>query len=194
MRILHLISSAGMYGAERMLLSLVSEHRKSKECHVQIAAFKNSGNPHLELAEAAEKEGIDTTVFFCRGQLDFSAIGKLKHCIRKNRIDLIHSHGYKADFYAFFATFRMDIKRVATCHTWYSTSRKMFMYEMLDKKILRRFDAVAAVSRELRCDILKSGLDEHKVQMICNGIDMERFQQPVDTSVFKTEFNLQDKT
>ena len=182
-----------MYGAERMLLSLASEHRKLKECYVQIAVFKNSRNPRLEAAEAAEKAGIDTTVFPCRGQLDFFVIRELRHFIRKNRIELIHSHGYKADFYAFFAAFRMDIKRVATCHTWYSTSRKMFIYEMLDKKILRRFDAVAAVSRELRSDILKSGLDEHKVQVIRNGIDMERFQPRADTAVFETEFDLQDK-
>ena len=59
MKVLHIISSGGLFGAENVVLSLAREHTKQgmKAC---VGVICNEYNPHLELIEEAERHGIKT--------------------------------------------------------------------------------------------------------------------------------------
>ena len=40
----------------------------------------------------------------------------IRAVVRSNEIDLLHTHGYKADIYAYLAARRLNLPSVATCH------------------------------------------------------------------------------
>ena len=69
----------------------------------------------------------------------------------------------------------MNVRHVSTCHNWPSKSIKMRLYESLDKKLLKRFDRVIAVSDPVKDKILNCGMPPAKVKIIQNGINVKKF-------------------
>ena len=59
MKILHIISSGGMYGAEAVILNMSRMLAESGHESV-LGVFANSSNPNLQLHEAAAKEGVES--------------------------------------------------------------------------------------------------------------------------------------
>ena len=167
MRVLHLISSGGFFGAERVVVTLAREQIK-QGLGAYVGVFKNYNNPHLELAQNAHKCNLPVEIFDCKGRFDIKTILSIRYFLRENKIDIIHSHGYKSNFYGLLAALNMNIKRITTCHNWLGTSRKMRFYKWLDKTLLNKFDNVVVVSDVLKKEVLKSEICEEKVKVIYN--------------------------
>ena len=64
MKILHIISSGGMYGAEAVILNL-SRTLNEGPHRSMLGVFSNSSNPNLQLHENATKEGIESYLIPC---------------------------------------------------------------------------------------------------------------------------------
>lgn len=175
MKVLHLISSGGMYGAEAVILNLsriLNEGGHSSE----VAAFSNSANPNLQLHERALQEGIQSHLIPCSGQVDRTALNTVREIVARSGADVVHAHGFKADVYAYLALRRMDLPLVSTCHTWYDTDWLVTLYGRIDRMVLRRFARVVAVSDEVRRQLLAAGVREDRIRMVRNGIDLRPFE------------------
>src|SRR5690349_15620013 len=120
MRILHLISSGGYFGAENMLINLATGLR-DLGVHNVIGVFENLNNPHIEVAERARRNSLRVVAIPCRGKLDRTVIRTLRSHVQHLKIDIIHTHGYKASAYAWLAARKLAIPLVATCHNWTKT-------------------------------------------------------------------------
>jgi glycosyltransferase involved in cell wall biosynthesis len=169
-KILQLHSSSGFFGAENVIANLILELADG-EFQPIMGVFNNIHDPHLELADFAEKHAIETQIFNCRATLDLQTIAALRKYIRDHRIALVHTHGYKSDFYALLATRNMAVPCIATCHPWIKTSRKSVFYSRVDKRILRRFDHIVAIGERVRKEILESGVTQNRISVIDNGIN-----------------------
>ena len=176
MKILQMISSSGMYGAEAVVLNLLRALNEGPHCSL-LSVFSNSSNPNLELHENATKEGVESYLIPCNGQMDRKAITSIRELVQRTGVDVVHAHGYKADIYAFFALRASGVSLVSTCHNWIDSDRKTSLYGMLDRLILRGYARVVAVSEEVRQRLLKSGVKANKVSMIRNGIDLRPFDR-----------------
>ena len=175
MKILQLISSGGMYGAENVVLALARELREMGHSSY-VAIFENAHCPRNEVAEEFEAQGIKVIRIPCRGRWDRKTVHSIRSAIKANEIELIHSHGYKADVYGYFAARRLNIPLVATCHLWTGHNLLVRAYDYIDIRILRRFDAVVAVSDAIAEQGRRSGIDPGKIAVIDNGIDISRYQ------------------
>ena len=173
-KVLHLISSSGFFGAERVVIEL-AEASQQQGIKSFIGVFRNIRNIHIEVAEEAWDKGLQTIIFNCRERLDLRVIKALRGFVRFNKIHIIHSHGYKANIYAFFAALFLHVKRVTTCHNWISSNPKMYLYEILDKLFLKTFDRVVVVSEAIKSEVLHCGISENKIAVITNGINLDRF-------------------
>lgn len=175
MNILHLISSSGFFGAENVLYQLVSELKRFHSVQSIVGVFNNLTDPHLELAEICDKEDIERKVFRCRGKVDLATIVRLRNFIQNREIELVHSHGYKSNIYAYFATFGTKARRMATCHNWIINERKLKWYGVLDRLFLRYFDQIIAVSRDVKNLMTNSGISDRKICIIENGVSLDKF-------------------
>lgn len=174
MKVLHIVSSSGMYGAEAVILNL-SRGLREQGHESSVAIFRNSKNPNLQLHARAVAEGMDAHIIPCSGQVDRSAIGVIREIAAKTGADLIHSHNFKADVYSYLALRNGPVPLVATCHTWYDTDTIVTLYGKIDRFILRRFARVVAVSENVRRRLLQSGVREEKIRYVRNGIDLRPF-------------------
>jgi glycosyltransferase involved in cell wall biosynthesis len=177
MRILHIISSSGMYGAEAVILNL--SRTLNEDGHSSIlGVFSNSSNPNLQLHEAATREGIESHLIPCRGQVDRIAIAAIRKLAARLQVDVVHAHGYKADIYVYFAMRGSAIPFVSTCHNWIDDDLISNLYGKADRLVLRTFAAIAAVSGAVKQRLVNAGVREEKIRLVRNGIDLRPFDNP----------------
>jgi glycosyltransferase involved in cell wall biosynthesis len=177
MRILHIISSGGMYGAESVILNL--SRTLNEQGHTSLLGiFSNSSNPNLQLHDRALAEGIDSHLIPCNGQIDRTVPASIRALAASSGADLIHAHGYKADVYAYLAMRNTSIPLVSTCHTWYDDNRLVWLYGVIDRRVLRQYSAVVSVSDDVTRRLLASGVAANRIHFIRNGIDLRPFTNP----------------
>ena len=174
MKVLHVISSSGFYGAEAVILNLARTLAGSPHpCALGI--FDNAANPNRELYVAAVREGIEAYLIPCAGQVDRSTVAAIRALAATVNADLVHAHGYKADIYCYLALRRKPIPLVSTCHNWIDTDRMVTLYGKIDRFVLRRFTAVVAVSEDVRRRLLGAGVSLSRIHIVRNGIDTRPF-------------------
>lgn len=173
MTVLQLISSGGYYGAESMLVAL-SSALPALGCQVIAAVFHDSRWPHLEVAEQAGRQGVPVEWIACNGRWDSRAVQSIQALLHRVPVDILHTHGYKADLYGYLASRPCRCARVATCHNWPSRQPSMRFYAGLDRLVLRRFDRVAAVSETVAETLQRWGVRD--VRHVPNGVPLARFQ------------------
>ena len=177
MRILHIISSSGMYGAEAVILNLSRTLNEGQHSSI-LGVFSNSSNPNLQLHEAATREGIESHLIPCQGQVDRTAIAAIRELAVRLRADVVHAHGYKADIYVYFALRKSGIPFVSTCHNWIDDNLMSNLYGKADRLVLRNFAAIAAVSGAVKQRLVNAGVCEEKIRLVRNGIDLRPFDNP----------------
>ncbi|HET9837524.1 MAG TPA: glycosyltransferase family 4 protein [Candidatus Angelobacter sp.] len=176
LKVLQLISSGGYYGAENMLLNLCASQDEAG-CRNSLLLFYNVHVPNVEFYERARRRGLSVRMVHCRGRADWRAVRQIKEYIAEDAIDVVHTHGYKADLYGYFAARGARRPIVATCHNWVGGTAALGIYNRLDRMVLKRFSAVAAVSETVRERLLQSGIAAEKIKVIANGIDVAAFER-----------------
>ena len=175
-KVLQLISSGGYYGAENMLLNLCASQQKAG-CQNSLMIFYNVHAPNVELYERARRCGLSVRMVHCQGRADWRAVRQIEECIQEDGIQLLHTHGYKADLYGYVAARRSRKPIVATCHNWVGGTAALGIYNHLDRMALKRFHGLAAVSDSVAQRLLGSGVSAKKVTTIANGIDVQTFER-----------------
>jgi glycosyltransferase involved in cell wall biosynthesis len=174
-KVLQLISSGGYYGAENMLLNLCAS-QEAAGCQNSLLLFYNVHTPNVEFYERARRHGISVRMVHCKGRADWRAVQQIEEYIQSEAIDVVHTHGYKADLYGFLASWRSGKPVIATCHNWVGGTTALGIYNHLDRLALKKFSALAAVSDEVAQRLLDSGVPAEKIRTIANGIDVQAFE------------------
>ncbi len=180
MKVLHLISSGGMYGAENVVAALARD-LEQMGCWVRVGVFQNEHCPDNNVADQLERRGASVIRIPCRGRVDRRAIRQIREIVRGQQVRLVHSHGYKSDMYSYLACRRLGVPMMATCHLWTRQTPAIRVYEFIDAWLLRRFDAVAAVSDVIAEDARRAGIPAAKITTINNGIDLVPFASATPT-------------
>jgi glycosyltransferase involved in cell wall biosynthesis len=185
---LQLISSGGYYGAENMLLNLCASQQKAG-CENSLMLFYNVHAPNVEFYERARRRGLSVRMVHCQGRADWRAVRQIEECIQEDGIQLLHTHGYKADLYGYVAARRFEKPIVATCHNWVGGTAALGIYNRLDRMALKRFQGLAAVSDSVAQRLLDSGVAAKKIRTIANGIDVGTFERARPSPVFEFDGN-----
>jgi glycosyltransferase involved in cell wall biosynthesis len=174
MRILQLISSAGFYGAEAVVLGLSKALNRLENTSI-ICVFDNLHLRNVELADHAKAQEVPLRHIQCNGRLDWRPILKIREIIRSERIDVLHTHGYKADLYGYFAIRGLNKPILSTCHLWVEGNFLTQLYGILDRLVLTRFDMTVGVSEAIGETLRHAGVSSTKVKIINNGVDVAAF-------------------
>jgi glycosyltransferase involved in cell wall biosynthesis len=177
MTILQLISSEGYYGAESMLLAL-ARTLPGLGCRSIVGVFRDARSHNGELETRAAQLGLQVEAVPCAGRWDRKAAGRVRELVQAHGVDVLHTHGYKADVYGYAAAWPNRVALVATCHNWPSRLPSMRAYAAIDRMALRHFDRVATASGPVTDILMRWKVPAHKLKTIPNGVDMEPFREP----------------
>lgn len=191
MRVLHLLSSTGYHGAENMAAELI---RQLSACGVNndLGVFRSSDRSNLDILKVTQDVVSSGMVYDCRGRFDVSTVFALRRYIKNHDIDIIHSHKYKTNLYAFLANIGVRKKLVSTCHNWLGDSFSMRFYAWLDKRVLRHFDMVVGVSEEIRKE-LRRHMSPAKVMKVGNGVDIRKYTRTLGNAEAKRQLGIGSK-
>ena len=129
------------------------------------------------LAEQLKADGFEVACLDRRPGIDLRCMFRLARLLRQYEVDLIHAHQYTPFFYAACArAWRRGPPILFTEHgRWYPDypRRRRIVFNRL---MLRSRDRVSAVGQAVREALVQNeGLPRHRIQVIYNGVDVERF-------------------
>lgn len=150
MKILHVIDSAGIYGAEVMLLNLMKEQVNIGLTPVLLSVgSKDEGSKEIE----TETESLHIKVVKFRsgnGPLLIFKSLQVLYSGSKTGYNLIHCHGYKGNImFGILPKALRKIPVISTMHGWLTINKqsKIWFYETLDRFCLKRLDARVFVTQ-----------------------------------------------
>ncbi|HZP65768.1 MAG TPA: glycosyltransferase [Rudaea sp.] len=177
-RVFHVRSSAGLYGAEYVILGLVPELAEAG-IGCTVLCLDNQYMATQPLADKARTLRIPCERIPCRGRFDFATVAALRRVIAENPRALLHVHDYKSALNAWLARGRSRVPIVATSHGQFSSTASLQLYHRLELSLMRRFERVCIVSDAMRPKLLDAGVRAERLVLIENGIDTRRFRPEV---------------
>ncbi len=182
MRILHLIDTVGMYGAERMLLDLMSGQREAGWSPVLASVGGDvRGTRPIELA--ARDRGIRVEKFPLSRGINLLAGQRIWRFAKASRFDLLHSHSYKPNI--ILGLQPVSVRRLPlmmTLHGWRLPSNPVARFvQSLEAHAIQRADAVVAVHEALAKDARLTKLRRHQLQVVHNGLPNRVSEPPCPT-------------
>lgn len=176
MRLLWLIDSLRVGGAEALTLSFVRKHDRTRfELHV--AYLQAVEGNHLE--EDLRAAGVKTFLAGARNLRDWRAFRRLLRYVRDQRIDLVHAHLTYSSIWAAMLSRISRVPSVASLHVAPQRGGKPGLRERLLRSALNRWaSAVVVVSAALGREYADRGLNPSKLRTVHNGIEGERFHRP----------------
>ncbi|WP_119395166.1 glycosyltransferase [Salinibius halmophilus] len=191
MRVLQFITPNGFYGAERWVVAFARNIESGFDT-CDLVVTKESESQDLSILEYYPEKAGKSHVINLKNKFDIlSAVDQLSKIIKQQKIDIIHTHGYKSDIIGLLAAKKTKIIGVATPHG-FSTQMdfKLKLYTTLGNFSLKHFDAVAPLSMELMNDMVRLGVNTDKTTFIENGVDLTELKPMVQDSVtIKNENN-----
>jgi len=187
LRVLELRSTAGQGGGpERALLLAATAAAAMTRGEGEVAGgalietlcfLRRRGQEELQFHRRALELGADSHVVEEDGAIDLRTLGRLRQLARERSIDIVHAHDYKADFYATLLARLEGAKAVATVHGWpVRTLRERAVYYPADRRLLRRFALVFAVSEDLREQLIAAGVEAGRIETLPNAVDVDLFR------------------
>lgn len=170
---MQLRSSAGLYGADRMVLAL-DRYLPGAGQPSLLVCIDNPHLGHSPLHDEARRRRQETTLLPNKGRLDAGAVAALRALLRSTHADCVHAHDPKSVVYAWLATRGLECRCVATTHGWIETSSALRLYNRIERALLKRYDAVVAVACEQVDRLAAAGVDRSRIHPIANGIELAK--------------------
>jgi len=165
---LHAVAPA-LFGGLESVLTLLAAGQTRRGHHVRVAAVISPGEGQHPFVQRLEESGVSTYPIRV-GDRDYrgerSAIRVL---CRDERPDVLHTHGFRSDFVDGGVARREGIAAVSTCHGFIETGWRGRTYQWLQRRALRSFDGVVAVSSPIERRLLESGIAARKIHLVPNA-------------------------
>lgn len=175
--VLQFICPSGFYGAERWIMAL-ARNLKPDRVKCLLAVTDESGHQNLEILDRFGELGLESHRIKMGSRFDIRVILKLVRLIRKKRIHIIHTHGYKSDIIGLVAARLAGIRSVSTPHGFgvVNDDFKLRMFARIGYRILRYFDKIVPLSEEIEGEINRLKIPSARVRLILNGVDLDEIE------------------
>jgi len=110
---------------------------------------------------------------------------------RSKQINCIHAHGFAAAAIAKVISWFFPIRTVISTHAVYRLPQRPILARII-KWLLSSFDEILAVSETSKTELIQIGLDENKIKVHKNWVDLTKFF-PKDRNMSKKQLKLSGK-
>ncbi|MES2352843.1 MAG: glycosyltransferase [Pseudomonadota bacterium] len=175
-RVAHLHSTTGIYGAERWTATQVQHLDKNIFSPLIITMGTKEGSALFH--DFMEQRGFQVSHLPIPGKINPKAILALRRVLINQKINILHTHGFKSDVMGYFAARGLPIRLVATPHGWSADEGiRIRFYEAVSRFFLRRFDRIYPLSAPLLEDFHRRGFARGQLHLILNAVDISAFDR-----------------
>lgn len=174
MKVLHVITSLGPSGAERLMVDLLP-HLQTFGVEVELLLFNGIREPEDQF-EALEAARIPIHHF----TEDWNLYSP-KHIYRLTKVigkyDIVHTHNTACQLFAAMASVVAPTILCTTEHNTHNRRRDKWYFKPLDKWMYSRYASVVCVGDQVRENLCRYLNDYRpKYRTVYNGIDIGRFE------------------
>lgn len=172
-KILHIINTLAPSGAETLLMNFVANFH-DPNYKFYIAYIYGEGELRKEYQFNGNVEIVDLTH---KGKFSYFSLFKLIGLIKRESIDLVHTHLVHAGILGKLAAKLSRVKHiVSTRHYGFHHNENKFLYRIEDF-LTKSASVVIAISNAVKDHLLaKKIVSEDKIVVIPNAIDLNRIQ------------------
>ena len=170
MRILHVISSLGIGGAERLISDMLPQ-MKTAGMDVSLLVYRRLYNAFEKKLEDA---GI--AIISLEAKSNYSPRIIFSLAIAMKEFDVIHVHLFPSLYQVAVANLINQKKLIYTEHNTTNRRRNKWYLRRIEKRVYNRYYYIVSVSRETQDSLVKwLGEDDCRFTVINNGIDISLF-------------------
>src|SRR5205085_1649201 len=129
-RVLHLIASNFVGGPEKQILCHAQDLQK-QGWEIWVGSFRDQPR-RPEILERAAERGLPTFEIL-RGRFDVRSVWELARFLRHSQIQVLCTHGYKANIVGSLAKKLAGIPQIAFCRGWTAETFRVRVYEALER-------------------------------------------------------------
>ena len=179
-------------GPDKTILLSAEQHDKSR-VSVVVAYIRDVRDHEFQITEKARAKGLAFYEIEESGKFDPRVLRALRDIVVKHKINLIHSHDYKSDLFAYLVGRWMcphPVRLLSTAHAWVLLGLKGELYRRIDLMIMRRLDQLIAVSHATKTEMVAGGVPADRVSVIHNAIDTLAWSPERSIDSFRAELKL----
>ncbi|MBF7072169.1 glycosyltransferase [Glaciecola sp. MH2013] len=188
MHVLQFICSTGFYGAERWILAMCN-NTHDQNVKYSLAVTDEAASQDLEIARHFKADCGDVYQLPMANKFDFKAVSRLADYIKANKVDVVHTHGYKSDIIGVMAARKAGVPVVVTPHGFENAKDfKLRLFIWLGCQAMKYADHVVPLSPQLVKDCEAYNIKAPQLVYIQNGVDLSEVER------FKNKETAQTKT
>jgi glycosyltransferase involved in cell wall biosynthesis len=190
MRVLHVIAPGDVGGLERVVQLLARGQARTGE-EVHVAAVLDRAHANHPLLDALAAGGVTPHSIVLSGRGYWRERAAMLELGRRLRPGVVHTHGYRPDVVDAGPARRLGIPTVTTVHGFTGGDWKNRLYERLQRRAQRSFDAVVGVSRPLVEQLIRDGISSRRVHFVQNA--WEETTAPLDRGAARRALGLREE-
>ncbi len=166
--VLHITAPAQFGGLESVVVSLCSglARRGIRQTVVSVTDVGQTDHP---MAVALEQARVTVVPIVLPARAYLRESRALERIVRELRPDIVHTHGYRSDVIGGRVAHKVGIGSVATLHGFTARSLRGHVFEWMQLRALRRFDAVVGVSAGIVERARAAGVPADRLVLIANA-------------------------
>ena len=188
--ILHIYQNSKIGGVQQQLLSLLKAYSRERFNPIFCCL-----GPKEEIGKEIEETKIG---FIPLNKLRYNRFSpgivlELYRLMKKKQIHVVRTHRYRSNLYGRLAAFLAGVPVIiASVHDNYRTDKRP-KRRIMNRILSKITDKIVAVSENVKEDIIRyDSIDPSKIEVIPNGIDVERFNPEKNTTDIRKEFSLEE--
>lgn len=169
MKILHIIDSLGLGGAQTVVKGIFESQKENKNLYL-FCLRKREINININHPNVA--------IFDSKAKYSFGPIRNLKRIIEKEKIDILHCHLFRSQVFGWILKkyYFPNIKLIF--HEHGRIFQDNFIYNLFMRISEKYVDKIIAVSKITKDKLIKkAGILENKIDVLPNFVDLKKFNR-----------------
>jgi glycosyltransferase involved in cell wall biosynthesis len=179
-------------GPDKTILLSAEQHDRTRVV-VVVTYIRDVRDQEFRITDKARARGLTYYEIPEHGKFDLRVLRAIRDIVIHHDINLIHSHDYKSDLFAYLVRrwlWRRPIALVSTAHAWVILGARGEFYRRLDLWLMRRFNHLLAVSQATKDEMTAAGVSAANISVVHNAIDTEVWSPLQTTTNLREELGI----
>ncbi len=166
-KVLHVRSTIGMYGAEQVLLNILPV--LNEYCTAELLTLEAEIPESRTLRNLVAGCAVNNHHIVPKGRLDLEAMIEIDSLIKLGEFNIIHCHDYKSLFYVRKAVSQIGLPIVHHIHGALGNTFLEKIYGCIEKYMMRKVSQIFTVSMEQKNNLESSMFTYPQIKQVANG-------------------------
>ena len=162
-----------------------------------VATFLYGTAKRSDFVDALHQRSIPSLILRQHSTFDMSPYKQLVTAIEEHSIEIVQTHGYKGHIPALFLSRKLSLPWLALTHGWTKEKKRLVLYRLLERFLLRFPKHVATVSPQLMKELsairgskaltlIENAVESHTIDNNAASVIHKRHSLPDTATIFIT--------